>query len=278
MSHEQQQAKVSAVILTLNEEITIASAINSLQWCDEIFVVDSGSRDDTRNVAEQLGATVVQHRQQGIFLISEQRNWSIQNLPIRNDWILFLDADEESTPEFQTAVKSFLSTHENSPAFYTAPAFMYYNSWLKNLSGFPNWHPRIVRRSSDVRFTGGVWEDFDSPDLAAKIPVPYIHRTNAKGLEDWIGKHIRYARWEASRITAGRDASGTKERRAIGRRIRYALGPLRKYASILHLALFRRGILDGPEAMSYLRRMFMYELLIDEFIVEEKKKRSGGQL
>jgi glycosyltransferase involved in cell wall biosynthesis len=279
MSHEEQQARVSAVILTLNEQVTIPSAIASLQWCDEIFVVDSGSQDKTRNIAEQLGATVVQHIQKGPFLISEQRNWAIANLPVRNEWLLFMDADEESTADFQTAVTTALNTFPDRPAFYAAPAFMYYNSWLKNLSGFPNWHPRIVRRSSNVRFTGGVWEDFDSPELAGKISVPYVHRTNAKGLEDWVGKHVRYAHWEASRINGGRDArDASKERRAVGRRIRYALGPLRKYASILYLALVRGGLFDGRESMSYLRRMFIYELLIDEFMVEEKKKQSGGQL
>lgn len=267
---------VSAVILTLNEEETIKNAIASLSWCDEIFVVDSESQDKTREIAEALGAKVYKHRQEGTFLISEQRNWALRSLPFSGEWILFMDADEESTEEFREQVLKAASTAD-CDAFYAAPAFMYYGKWLRRTSGYPNWHPRIVRANSPVKFTGGVWEDFSEPDAAGRISAPYIHETNAKGLEDWLVKHVRYAKWESNRI-ASRNTVGasTKDRRGLLRTVRYRLGGLRKYAATAYLFIGRRGFLDGTEGRSYLRRMFIYELLIDEFRLEVSKQAKKG--
>lgn len=269
--------KISAVILTLNEEETVANAIKSLGWCDEIFVVDSESSDATCDIAERMGASVYKHRQDGVFLISEQRNWAVKNLPVKGDWILFLDADEESTEEFKNDVIISLSDSQHQ-AFYAAPAFIYYDKWIKHTSGYPNWHPRIVKRDSAVSFVGGVWEEFSDKKLAGFIPAPYLHETNAKGFEDWLMKHVRYAKWESARITNQNGSSNSADRRGLLRAIRYRLGGLRKFASIFYYLIIRRGFLDGPEGRSYLRRMFVYELLIDEFSLEhnEKDKRRSA--
>lgn len=269
---------ISAVILTLNEQETVAAAIRSLSWCDEVFVVDSQSQDKTREVAEDLGAVVVVHKPRGAFLISEQRNWAIANLPIASEWVLFLDADEESTLSFQSAVTRATLEPDNASAFYAAPAFFYYGKWLKRISGYPNWHPRIVRVGSEARFAGGVWEDFSNPELAGHIDEPYIHRTNAKGLSDWVEKHVRYADWEAQRIFRLGSGEVPAQRRAMLRQIRYSLGPFRKYLAILYLAIVRGGLLDGRQGVSYLRRMFIYELLIDESLKEHKTKALKGAL
>jgi glycosyltransferase involved in cell wall biosynthesis len=269
---------ISAVVLTLNEAETVAAAIKSLSWCDEVFVVDSDSQDKTREISSSLGATVAVHKQDGVFLISEQRNWAIANLPIKSDWVLFLDADEESTPSFQAAVNQALKEPESYTAFYAAPAFIYYGKWLKRISGYPNWHPRIVLVESTTRFTGGVWEDFSHPAQAGQISKPYIHRTNAKGLSDWVEKHVRYAAWEGQGIRKQRSGEAASLRRAALRRIRYSLGPFRKYIAILYLAIIRGGVLDGRQGLSYLRRMFIYELLIDESLKEQMAKELKGDL
>ncbi len=193
--------------------------------------------------------------------------------------MLFLDADEESTKEFESSVRGAIYDGEAFEAFYAAPAFIYNGKWLKNISGYPNWHPRLVKRSGSVRFTGGVWEEFSEPALAGKISQPYLHYTNAKGLGDWISKHVRYAKWESARISStAKPADAPKERRQQLRNIRYRLGSFRKYFAIAYLFLIRRGFLDGPEGISYLRRMFIYELLIDEYTRENARITSRGGL
>jgi glycosyltransferase involved in cell wall biosynthesis len=268
---------VCVVILTLNEEQTLETAIRSVRWSSEVWVVDSGSSDRTIEIAQHLGARTLAHVQEGPFLISEQRNWAVDHIETSREWILFLDADEAATDAFARAVLDGINSPSRPAALYAAPAFMYHNTWLKRSSGYPNWHPRILRRTGRVRFTGGVWEDFASDGVVGKVVEPYIHRTNAKGLSDWIEKHDRYARWEAERILSVADEPPDSRRGSL-RALRYRLGPVRKFAAIAYQGLVRRGLLDGPEGLSYMKRMFIYELMIDEHLREKRRIQAHQQL
>ncbi|TAP39116.1 glycosyltransferase family 2 protein [Arthrobacter sp. S39] len=276
MGANMERSDIAVVILTLNESETIEHAISSVGWSDDVFVVDSGSTDGTVEKASKLGAKVLVHRQDGPFLITEQRNWAVKNLPTEKPWVLFLDADELSTPEFVQAILDEINSNTRIDGLYAAPAFMYHGVWLRRCSGFPNWHPRAVRRGSGLRFTGGVWEEFTQGYPLSNVQVPYVHNTNAKGLTDWLEKHDRYAKWEANMISEG--VGRKSERRSLLRRLRYSLGALRKYFALIYLAIVRGGLLDGPEARSYLKRMFIYELLIDEHYREMTHLRRGKGL
>src|SRR5438445_2750486 len=90
------RAPVSVIITVLNEALHIERCIESLRWADQVFVVDGGSTDNTVTLAQTKGATVVSHLWVGY---AGQKNWALLNLPLRNDWVLFLDADEVVTPE-----------------------------------------------------------------------------------------------------------------------------------------------------------------------------------
>src|SRR6185503_2053921 len=94
--------KISATIVTLNEERNIARAMASLKPCvDEIVVVDSGSSDRTREVAAKLGARVVREEWRGY---AEQKNFAAACAA--NDWVLSIDADEELTPELAAEIQA----------------------------------------------------------------------------------------------------------------------------------------------------------------------------
>ena len=87
---------VSAMIFTLNEEIHLPSCIDALTWCDDIIVVDSFSTDRTREICEERGVRFYQHAFEGF---GSQRNWALDNIVCKHDWVLILDADERTTPE-----------------------------------------------------------------------------------------------------------------------------------------------------------------------------------
>lgn len=92
--------KISAIILTKNEEARIEKAIKSLSFCDEVIVIDDVSTDGTVELAKELGATVHIHEKNKTF--SGQRNFAMD--AARNEWVLFVDADEEVSEELKSEI------------------------------------------------------------------------------------------------------------------------------------------------------------------------------
>ena len=100
--------QISATIITLNEERNIASAIDSLSCADEVLVVDSGSTDQTREMAILHGARVIEEPWRGY---AAQKNFAAASAT--HDWILSLDADEQLTPELAAEI---LALKKNGPS------------------------------------------------------------------------------------------------------------------------------------------------------------------
>src|SRR6267143_5018628 len=99
-------APVSVLVPTLDEEDNLAECLRSLAWADEIFVVDSFSHDRTVEIAREHGAQVVQHAFESY---SRQKNWALESLPFRNDWVLIVDADERVPSELRDEIESVVS-------------------------------------------------------------------------------------------------------------------------------------------------------------------------
>lgn len=95
--------KVSALIPTYNEEKNIRDCLESLQWAEEIIVVDSYSEDSTREIAREFTDRVYQHEYVNS---ATQKNWALDNLEFSNRWVLIVDADERCTDELRTSIES----------------------------------------------------------------------------------------------------------------------------------------------------------------------------
>src|SRR4051794_34167182 len=85
---------VSVIILTQDEERNIGDCLRSCAWCDDVHVVDSGSRDRTCEIAAAMGAKVHRNPFQSF---GQQRNWAIDNIATTHPWHFHLDADERFT-------------------------------------------------------------------------------------------------------------------------------------------------------------------------------------
>jgi glycosyltransferase involved in cell wall biosynthesis len=97
--------KVSGVITSFNEEHNIAGCIESLQWCDEIILVDSFSTDRTPEIARSYDK--VRFFQRTYYGAGAQKNWALQH--VSHDWVFLLDADERCTPELRDEVETLLA-------------------------------------------------------------------------------------------------------------------------------------------------------------------------
>src|SRR6185437_16180280 len=90
---------VSVLIPIRNETENLPRCLASVAWADEIFVVDSHSTDGSQQIAERHGANVVQFDFNGTW--PKKKNWALENLPLKNEWVFILDADEVLPPEAQ---------------------------------------------------------------------------------------------------------------------------------------------------------------------------------
>ena len=269
---------IAGVVLCLNEATNLPRCLASLAWCDELLVLDSGSSDGSQACAERHGARVLQNRQPGRFLISEQRNWGLEHGGLTSDWVLFLDADEEVGPACRHAVQQAIASPGAAEGFELTPRYWFLGRWLKRTQGYPNWHPRLLRRGR-LRFEGGVWESFSDGERVARINAPYEHYAFSKGIDDWLERHRRYADWEAEKITAylsggGAAALGTRRWRRL-RSLSAQLWPLRPVLRFTQKYVLQGGFLEGWQGLVFALLMAGYDLITVIKVIERRRQREG---
>lgn len=104
--------KISAVIITYNEESIIGKTLQKLWWCDEIIIIDSGSTDKTRFICEESGCNVFYHLFDGF---GEQKKYGVSKA--KNDWILCIDADEVLTDDLIEEIRNEISKNQQYSGF-----------------------------------------------------------------------------------------------------------------------------------------------------------------
>jgi glycosyltransferase involved in cell wall biosynthesis len=136
--------KISATIITLNEEENIRKACESLAWADEIVVVDSGSTDKTLEIAATCGARVISNEWKGF---SAQKQFAAEHA--LNDWIFSLDADERVSEELDASIAALSKKSDNELAggYRIARRSFYQERWIKGGGWYPDWQLRLYRKS-----------------------------------------------------------------------------------------------------------------------------------
>lgn len=181
-------ANISTVIIAKNEEDRIARCIKSLEFCDEIIVIDNLSTDNTEKIAKQHGAKVISH---GTPDYSAARNLGLENSS--SEWILYVDADEVVSEELATEIKKSVSRNSDFSAFRIQRQNFYLgdNPWPK-IEKFE----RLFRKKTLKGWYGKVHE---SPKVNGEIGdisgllYHYTHRT----IEEMVEKTLVWSRIEA---------------------------------------------------------------------------------
>ncbi len=133
--------KLSVTIITLNEAGNIEAAIDSVSWADEVIVVDSGSDDDTVDIATRCGAQVSRRDWPGY---GAQKDHAATLAS--HEWVLSLDADERVTPELADEIRALLG-HDPPCAGYRIPrTTRYLGQWLKTTDFYPDYQLRLYDR------------------------------------------------------------------------------------------------------------------------------------
>lgn len=136
--------KISATIITLNEADNIGDACESVSWADEIVVVDSGSTDKTREIAEVCGARVINRDWPGF---AAQKQFAVEQAS--HDWIFSLDADERVSEELKASLDVLREMADGLGAdcYRIARRSFYQGRWIKGGGWYPDWQLRLFRKS-----------------------------------------------------------------------------------------------------------------------------------
>ena len=270
----------SVVILTYNSEATIINTIESAsRVSDDIHVVDSFSTDRTGELLRRSPANHVEHE----FLnYAAQRNWALDNLALKYEWELHLDADEQLsdplTRELADLKLRGAPSHVNG--FHIPRLVRFLGRDIRHGGMFPIWHMRLFRRGMGRCEDREYDQHFVVDGATGKLNGPIIDDIRGP-LSEWIGRHNRWSdaevsdlmRWDAAgRQVQPRLFGSPIERKRWLKRI-YIRLPLftRAFLLFLYRYIFRLGFADGKEgAIFFVLQCFWYRFLVDAKLFERR--------
>jgi glycosyltransferase involved in cell wall biosynthesis len=269
---------ISVIVLTFNSESTIARTVQSAaRVTDDIHVVDSSSTDSTLEILEKLPVKVVQHPFENY---GAQRNWAIDNLPLRHSWQLHLDADEYLTNELIGEINTLKEAFpEEVDGFLIPRKICFLNRMLEHGGLYPKWHMRLFRSGKARCETRRYDQHFILSGKAARLRHPMID-DHKMSLSEWTARHNRWADLEVEEVFSpqvdgiiqGDFSGGTIERRRALRHAYYRLPHFaRAFLLFFHSYFLRLGFLDGMPGLIYITlQVFWYRFLIDAKCYERK--------
>lgn len=273
-------ADVAVIVLTYNEEVNIAQALESVAgWASEIFVLDSFSTDRTLEVARPYGCQIVQHAFEDY---SKQRNYALDHLPIQSGWILFLDADEWLPDSLKHEISTVLAAGPQANGFYLNRKLIWMGRWIRR-GYYPSWILRLFRRGQGRCEDRDLNEHLIVSGQTAQLRENLVHE-DRKGVTEWIAKHNRYASRGAMALFHSKSDPtrheiearfwGTQAERTrwLRRRVWNRMPPLvRPFVYFFYRYVLKGGFLDGRRAFIFhFMQALWFPLLIDAKYLELK--------
>lgn len=273
---------VTVLIATKNEERNITDCLESVQFAEQVLVIDSQSTDRTKEISEQAGAEVHEFRYEGGW--PKKRNWALENLDIRNEWVLILDADERISPMLRNEIEVSIKDASVN-GYYTQWKFIFLGKWMKH-SWSHGWMLRLFRKGMasyedlGMRTQGGwdaeVHENIVSNGPCKRLKHPLDHESN-QDLSFWIRKQNEFSDWNAARrITqlkqplppiSGILSSDPVKRRKLLKALFIRL-PGKPLLMFIFLFFVKRGFLDGMEGYYFCKLRAIHEFNIGVKVFE----------
>ncbi|MDX2214294.1 MAG: glycosyltransferase family 2 protein [Oculatellaceae cyanobacterium bins.114] len=285
---------VSVLIPAKNEEANLPACLASVSRADEVFVVDSQSSDRSVEIAESHGAKVVQFHFNGRW--PKKKNWSLENLPFRNEWVLIVDCDERITPESWDEIAEAIQNPEFN-GYYINRRVYFLGTWIRHGGKYPDWNLRLFRHqkgryenlnTEEIRNTG---DNEVHEHVVLEGKVGYLQKDmdhiDFRDLYHWLERHNRYSNWEAKiyyNLLTGMGEGGTiganlfgdsVQRKRFLKKIWVRL-PFKPFIRFVLFYFIRLGFLDGKAGYIYGRLLSQYEYQIGVKLFE--LRQFGGQL
>lgn len=227
---------LSVAIITLNEEANLARTLESVRWADEVVVVDSGSTDATRSIAEAHGARFVAEPWRGF---AAQKNYALSLCTA--DWILSLDGDEVVSPELAASIQATLATAPAHTAYAMPRRNFFMGRWIEHGGYYPDAKLRLFPRGLGTFPETPVHETATVNGRTAVLQGDLLHYAYPT-LTSYLEHMQRYSTLGAE-VAARRGRTG----RSLAAFLNGVL--LNPLATFLYNYLLRLGFLDGREGL-----------------------------
>jgi glycosyltransferase involved in cell wall biosynthesis len=230
MSDPLPRLALSLVVVAHDAGRELADCLGSARFASEAIVVDSGSRDDTVEIARRFGARVVVQPWLGY---GPQKNFAVAQAA--SDWVLCLDADERVSPELERSMREAMQEPQHA-AYAMARRNRFLGRWLAHGEGYPDWNVRLFDRRR------GRWsEDVVHEHVLVDGPVGRLRgdllHASAESFDRYLDKQNRYTTLQAEAMHARGERSSS---------LRLVLSPLARF---LRFYVLRAGFLDGSAGL-----------------------------
>jgi glycosyltransferase involved in cell wall biosynthesis len=256
---------VSVIIAVRNEAANLSRCLGSLRNASEIYVVDSQSTDETIEIARSFGAQVVQFHYHGGW--PKKRQWAMDNLPLANNWILLLDADEVLTPQLEAEIRRTIA-NSDCDGYSIALQMHFLGRQLRHCGatfrklalfrwGKGHFECRIEKQDASM-CDMEVHEHIVVNGKVGKLKNPLLHH-NTASLFRYIAKHNEYSNWEAGVCLNGESGSsdlpasllGNQAQRRRWLKAHFFWFPGTPVLFFLYRYFFCMGFLDGIPGLIY---------------------------
>jgi glycosyltransferase involved in cell wall biosynthesis len=225
--------QLSAVIITCNAANQIEDCLKSVAFADEILVVDSGSSDATRQIAQRCGARVIHRDWLGY---GRQKQFAAEQA--RNPWILSLDADERVTDALRDGIESEMAAPKYV-AYEMARRNRFMGRWLRHGEGYPDLSLRLFRRDRARWSDDPIHEKVVADGPVGRLDGDLLHETHVT-IADYLTKQNRYTSLQAEQLHAR------------GKRAGVAKMLLSPFFRFLKFYFLRLGFLDGAPGLVHI--------------------------
>jgi glycosyltransferase involved in cell wall biosynthesis len=230
-----QTLPLSLVVIARDAADAIAACLASASFAAETIVVDSGSRDDTVEIARSRGARVMHRDWEGF---GPQKRYAVAQA--RHDWVLCLDADERVSPALAQSIAAlFRDGPPAADAYALARRNRFLGRWLAHGEGYPDWNVRLFDRRRAQWTDDAVHEHVVSQSAVVRLEGDLLH-ASAESIEDYIARQNLYTTLQANAMHSRGERAGAA---------RIALSPLARF---VRFYVFKGGFLDGAPGFAHI--------------------------
>jgi len=224
---------LTLVVITRDAGAQLHDCLASVGFAAEKLVVDSGSRDDTVEIARRMGARVLSHEWLGF---GAQKNFAVAQA--KHDWVLCLDADEQVSSALERSLRAALLQPEHG-AYAMARRNRFLGRWLAHGEGYPDWSVRLFDRRRARWSDDAVHEHVLADGSIGRLEGDLLH-ASGESLDAYLAKQNRYTSLQAEAMYARGERSSI---------VRLVFSPLLRFARFY---LLRAGFLDGAAGFTHI--------------------------